>query len=737
MSIQVLEKVRQGLSIVDNNCDGSVEKDSVGFNKFDAPIAKKVLGMLEWNDKLKFVACKMFVYYNKQHGLDTTEAKLLMNDLKAKIELLEDNSKKILIINNVAVISFPYSSKLVTEVKNLGSMWNPENKTWKLILNDKNKYDSLTEFSTKNDFSIEGVYVNKQEQNKVLSSSIDGTIKTTITENYVSLETISYDGSLKIIGSDLIVTFQYNPNAVTDLKSIDTYKKWNGKDKNWLIKNIFDCETDIINEVIKFGNTYNLQIDPILLNLSKPKKQDKNEIDIISILKQKYPKAFPYQLEGVAFMLGKKKSYNGSTMGTGKSLMTLLTIDYADKLPALIICPNSLKYNWALEVEKFIGNRSCSIINSTDKILEKGKDIYIINYDIVVKKLEQLLEIPFKFLALDESHFIKESKTKRFKAIESLVKGLNLEYRVLLSGTCITNRPKELVPQLKILDVLGKIVNKDFDFFLKYCNAYRSDFGWDISGASNTQELYGKLKKHCYIRYEIQDVIKDLPDMQENTVYLEINNRKEYNSALTDLIAYLSNLRDEEVSIGAEHLVQIEVLKQLVAKGKIDSAKEWIQNVLDSDEKLVLFAHHKEIISELKKQFPNALLIDGSVSAEDRQKAVDSFQNNPSKNLIICSIKSASVGLTLTASSKVAFLELPWTPADLDQASARVYRIGQKNNVNVYYLLGKNTIEDLKIMPLIEKKRLVFNAVARGEQVKAKDLNISMLSELVGSLIKK
>lgn len=421
---------------------------------------------------------------------------------------------------------------------------------------------------------------------------------------------------------------------------------------------------------------------------------------------------------------------------THNTFQTLGAIDFNGSLPALVVCPNTLKYNWDLEVEKFISTRSSFVISAKDKTIPEGKDIYIINYDIVGKKLDLLKEIPFKFIACDEAHYIKNDKTARYKAIVDLIETLDIEYRVLLSGTCITNRPKELVPQLKALGVLHKMVNKDWDFYLRYCNAYRTDFGWDLSGASNTQELHQKLTKYCYFRREKEEVLKDLPEKQRNNVYLEIDNLKEYNKALVDLISYLSELKKEEVTIGAQHLVQIEVLKQLVAKGKLEAVKTWINDFVENDEKLIVFAHHKEIISSLKESYPDALCIDGSTSTEDRQKAVTEFQTNLSKKLIFCSIKSASVGLTLTASSNVAFIELPWTPGDLDQAEDRAHRIGQKNNVNIYYLLGKNTIEDLKIMPLIEKKRAVFNAVARGQEVKQKDLQTSMLSELVKSLLK-
>jgi hypothetical protein len=235
---------------------------------------------------------------------------------------------------------------------------------------------------------------------------------------------------------------------------------------------------------------------------------------------------------------------------THNTLETLISIDYTDK-KALVICPNSLKYNWGEEIKKFVKNRSYQILTSKNKTIDtiEDKDIYILNYDIIEKLLPVLKQINFDFLVLDEAHMVKESKTKRFKAMKELLETKNPEYRVLLSGTCITNRPKELVPQLEILGVLHKIVDKPWSFFMRYCGAYRTNFGWDMSGASHTQELHSKLTETCYIRREKEQVLKDLPEKRRNIISLEISNRKEYNQALNDLVTYLRQEKDKEINI--------------------------------------------------------------------------------------------------------------------------------------------------------------------------------------------
>ena len=123
-----------------------------------------------------------------------------------------------------------------------------------------------------------------------------------------------------------------------------------------------------------------------------------------------------------------------------------------------------------------------------------------------------------------------------------------------------------------------------------------------------------------------------------------------------------------------------------------------------------------------------AVKIDGGVNIKNRQKAVDLFQTNKNIKLFIGNIKAAGVGITLTASSNVGIIELPWTPGECSQAIDRVHRIGQKNSVNVYYLLANNTIEQ-KIAKLISKKQKVLHAVLEGQEIESS----SLLSELIKS----
>lgn len=175
---------------------------------------------------------------------------------------------------------------------------------------------------------------------------------------------------------------------------------------------------------------------------------------------------------------------------------------------------------------------------------------------------------------------------------------------------------------------------------------------------------------------------------------------------------------DEKVAkaLRGEVMVKMGILKAISARGKIKVFSEFIHDVIDGGEKLIVFAYLKEVVQELKKIFPEAVTVTGEDNATQKQTAVDRFQNDPSCKLIILNYKSGGTGLTLTASSRVAFIEFPWTFSDCEQAEDRAHRNGQKNNVNCYYYLGKDTI-DKYMYDVIQTKKGIANGVTGTDDV--------------------
>lgn len=495
------------------------------------------------------------------------------------------------------------------------------------------------------------------------------------------------------------------------------------------------------------------------------KVQEPKPVKKITLPKMKR-ELFPFQVQGVQFIEDRNgRAIVGDEMGLGKTIQAIAWIEMNQKKrPVIIVAPAHLKINWRKEIQDTVLTKpKIRILKGTQPYdLSKDKaDIYIVNYDILpndykkvqndrgkwVKGWKPEHEIPYsgwvdylrdikpKVLIFDEAHYCKNNSALRTKAMKKLVKGI--PHVIALTGTPIVNRPVE---GFNIVNMVDKTIFPDWWAFThRYCAPKHNGFGWDFSGASNTEELHEKLKE-VMIRRKKEDVLKDLPPKLYSFVPMEMNNYKEYKQAEDSFIAWLGNEKrlagasDQEVSEAmakarkAEHLVRIEGLKQLCVAGKMNAAIDWIRNFLDENgNKLVVFAVHKAVIDRLMKEFGNiAVKVDGSCSSEQRDAAVVTFQNDPKVKLFVGNIRAAGTGLTLTAASSVAFLELPWTPGELVQAEDRCHRIGQKNTVNVYYLLADMTIEN-DIAELLDEKRKVLDAVLDGKT----EADTPLLTELI------
>lgn len=491
------------------------------------------------------------------------------------------------------------------------------------------------------------------------------------------------------------------------------------------------------------------ELCPELQTFLQRAKTDINALEEIEIKGLKR-ELFPFQKKGVAFLEAKGgRGLIADEMGLGKTIQALAWLHlHPEARPAIILCPAHLKLNWAQEIKKTIpGRQNIQVLFGQDVSQPLTGDIIIINYDILPNKfetftdqfgnkkkkelpgtgwVEYLIDLKPKTLIFDEAHYIKNNGAHRTKATKKLAK--KIPHVIALSGTPIVNRPIE---GFNIAQVVDKTVFPSFfEYARTYCDAKHNGFGWDFNGASNKEELHKKLTETIMIRRKKADVLKDLPDKIYSYVPMEISNAKEYRKAEDEFISYLVETKGEKAAkkaAEAEHLVKIEALKQLCIKGKIAQAIDWIRNFIEEDKKLVVFTTHKETVALLMKEFQKvAVKVDGSVSSSKRNEAVEAFQNNPTVKLFVGNIQAAGTGLTLTAASSVAFLELPWTPGELVQAEDRCHRIGQKNAVNVYYLLAAGTIEE-DIAGLLDKKRKVLEAVLDGREVEQTQL----LTELI------
>jgi SWI/SNF-related matrix-associated actin-dependent regulator 1 of chromatin subfamily A len=456
---------------------------------------------------------------------------------------------------------------------------------------------------------------------------------------------------------------------------------------------------------------------------------------------------FTYQKQGIEFLEQTKgNALIGDDMGLGKTIQAIGWLELHPELrPAIIVVPSSLKLNWEREIQKWSNsNQKIQILSGTKNKEQLYGDVIIVNYDILrntyktiggKKKevpntgwVDYIIQYNPKVLILDEAHKIKNNQTAQTKSVKKLRK--YVKHIIGLTGTPIENRPIELYNMLSLIN--KSLVGSRWNYGKRYCDASYNGFGWDFSGSSNVEELHEKLMG-VMIRRKKVDVLTDLPPKVRSVIPLPISttHRNKYTRAEKDFIAWVKQTRGDKAAVkakNAEHLVKINYLKQLAMEGKIQETISWINDFLETGNKLVVFAVHKQTIQLIMNAFKNvAIKIDGSTSANKRQEAVDRFQNEDQIKLFVGNIQAAGVGITLTAANALAFVELGWTPMEHDQAEDRIYRIGQKSDsVNIYYLLAENTIEE-QIAKLIDEKRKVITSIVDGSIVEES----SMLSELL------
>ena len=470
---------------------------------------------------------------------------------------------------------------------------------------------------------------------------------------------------------------------------------------------------------------------------------------------------YDYQKQGIAYALEKKRCILGDEQGLGKTIEAIGLLTASQAFPALIICPASLKINWQRELKKF-GGLNATILDDKNRaswqrfwLVKKLNgapisEVFICNYESLrkffVRKINREVRFTlksvqfderinlFKSVIIDESHKCKTSSTQQSKFVQGICIGK--EYVIELTGTPVVNNNIDLIQQLNIMNRL-----EDFGGYTKFMARYCAG----MHKSSHLKELNYLLRKNCFVRRLKKNVLLQLPEKTRSYLVTDIDNMKEYREAERDIINYLVKYQDADDdkiqrTIRGAIMVKMGVLKQISAKGKVKGAIDIIHNTIDGEDgqKLIVFCYLKEVVQILKKEFKGAVSVTGDDNAQQKQLAVDKFQNDEKCKLIILNYKSGGVGLTLTAASNVLFVEFPWTAADCVQAEDRAHRNGQKNAVNCVYLLGEGTIDEY-MYKLIQTKKTISDGVTGTDdevaesKVSESDLIFGAAVELFGN----
>jgi SNF2 family DNA or RNA helicase len=427
-------------------------------------------------------------------------------------------------------------------------------------------------------------------------------------------------------------------------------------------------------------------------------------------------KLLNFQKEGLDFLL--KSSGNAllaDEMGLGKTVQTLAYVaSEKQTFPLLVVAPLVTLKNWEREIEKFLKKKSRNgrILESESPsvtLIRTGKskelpksDIYVINYELLFKRNNDLSKVGIKTLVCDEVHNLRSKTTQKYKSIKKLAALSSVCYRIGLSGTPIYNRGSEIWP---IIDILKPGLLGSFKEFCEYF-CYVNDKGKAIVLENKRASLRNELQKHVMLRRKKSDVLKELKDKVRY---------KEVISADTDF--YLEELdkiwkklekeqKDAETAFSkaASYHRAIKSERQIAGLAKLSHVINFVKNIMEIEESVVVFCHHKvihKLLNENLQEFSPVAIIGGQ-SDNLRQDQIDKFQRGESK-LMIAGIRAGNVGINLTRAKYVIFAELDWSPAIHRQAEDRLHRIGQKNTVFAYYLIGNGTLDDHVASILVDK----------------------------------
>jgi SWI/SNF-related matrix-associated actin-dependent regulator 1 of chromatin subfamily A len=404
---------------------------------------------------------------------------------------------------------------------------------------------------------------------------------------------------------------------------------------------------------------------------------------------------FPHQQEAKLFLLSRRRAILADQPRVGKTLPAAAAA--LENLPALIVCPAIAKTVWEAAFSKLAPNVSLHVVNGKREASEvNSADITIINYDVLQYAQTDLDR--YNTLVLDECHRIKNPKAQRTKAAMLAMKKVGHVYA--LSGTPIPNRPIELWP---ILHGLGIYRGGWYDFAARYAKMWNAPWGLDTSGASNLVELKDMMKPHV-LRRKKETIFKDYKEPQVSLITFDLPNDKREQTFDADALMANPNA-----------LMAFEGLAEIMREAgirKVKAASEFIDDLLQANEPVVVFAHHKDVVAELEKllMVHKPVIVVGDTTRAKRDKAIADFQTGKTQ-LIIGNIAAMSEGVDLSAADTIVFVECTWSTSALEQASSRVENINKSGIPPVIYILTIKASLDHNVLAKVLKKMNIVNQI--------------------------
>lgn len=403
-------------------------------------------------------------------------------------------------------------------------------------------------------------------------------------------------------------------------------------------------------------------------------------------------KLYPHQEESKQFLLDTKRAILADQPRVGKTLPTAAAA--LEHLPALIVCPAIAKTVWEAAFNK-LSNATVRVVNGKNDAMKTTQhQVVIINYDL----LQYFNNAGYQTLVLDECHRVKNPLAKRTASAALLMKQIGRVYA--LSGTPIPNRPIELWP---ILHGLGIYRGGWYDFAARYAKMWKAPWGLDVSGSSNIAELKALMKPHV-MRRKKEDVFMDYQDPQVSLITFDLPNDKREQQFDADALVANPN-----ALLAFEGLA--EIMKEAGMR-KVDAAAEFIDDLLNAGEPVVVFAHHKDVVGKLcdELRVHKPVTVVGDTPRAQRDKAIADFQSGKAK-CIVGNIAAMSEGVDLSAADTIVFVECTWSTSALEQASSRVENIAKHGVKPMIYILTIRASLDHTVLAKILAKQNIINQI--------------------------
>lgn len=428
----------------------------------------------------------------------------------------------------------------------------------------------------------------------------------------------------------------------------------------------------------------------------------------------------PYQKAFVPFALPRRSCLNADVPRLGKTIMSMAVANATpreDLQSMLIFCQANAKTQWQADHDKWAYHDMPSgIIRGTKDSGNPRAPTTIINYDIQSYHQDFLYEREWDLVVFDEAHNLMNVGSQRTRALlggdRTLEKGpkIRAKRRIFLTGTPVWTRPLNLWPLVRSCDPEG-LGRNYWDFISRYCGASKEN-QWDASGRCNEEELQFKLRASMMFRREKGDVMAEIPPNRQTVVLpkdglasLVETERSYVANQLSELEAMLE-ARDPGVVDRYAHLGTpdedlddrgpLSSVRRELALAKVPMCIEWINdNVLSTEPKVVVFAHHRDVVKKIAAAYPGCAVIMGGMSETQRDAAKERFQTDPDCRVIVCNIRAGGTAISLSASDVVVFAEMSWVPSEMDQAEERIWLYEKTVPMSVYRLVVENSLDSI------------------------------------------